>query len=451
MTDSNINPSLFRAYDIRGVYGTDLTEDVMERVGNGFGNGFVKDAAVVGMDGRVSSPGLKKAFIDGVLKAGLDVIDVGLVPRGVCLFWAWKVKKPSAYITASHLPKEWNGIKFAYDNGVEFLEEDNRKIGEVVLKGRYKSAPSPGKTKTEDVIDNYKKFILSKIGRVARPLRVVVDCGNGTGGLVAPELFSQLGFSVKTLFKDVDGDSPKRPWVVEDSALSELKKRVREADFGVAYDGDSDRMSLVDEHGRVLGPEVASYIILQDLVKSEPGPIIANVECLKIMDEIAKRNGRQIHRVRVGNSFLVQAVLEKHACFGVERSGHFCIPSIIPMDDGIAASLYAACALARTGKKLSQIVDALPLYPFKRIKVDCADELKFGVIERVKKRLSAEYANVNTIDGVRVDFDYGWVLIRASNTGPVIRLSVEADDARKLLELGEKFLKILREETEKSK
>ncbi len=439
-----INKSMFRAYDVRGVYGRDLTEDVMEAIGKAFASKFVRDDLVVGMDGRHSGPSLKKAFIKGVTKAGKNVTDVGVVPRGVCLFAAWKKGMPSAYLTASHLTKEWNGVKFAHGSGTEFFEEDNYRIRDIVLSGKVTDAPEKGNVETHKATEDYMKYILSKIPKPARKLRVVIDCGNGTGGLAAPEMFKSLGFSVKTLFSEVDGSFPNRPSEINEESLVRLKKEMDGADIGVAYDGDSDRMSLMDEKGRLLGPEMTSHIILGELVKHERGPIIANVECLKVMDEIARKYGREIHRIRVGNSFMVHDVNRRKACFGVERSGHFCIPSILPMDDGIAVSLYAAYALSRSNKKLSEIVSELPQYPFRRIRVECADEKKFGVVERLKKSLSEKYENVNTIDGVRVDFDHGWVLIRASNTEPIIRLSVEADDEKKLEELSAEFLKEIR-------
>jgi len=244
----------------------------MERIGKAFASRFVKDVAVVGMDGRESCPILKKAFIDGVLKSGKDVIDVGLVPRGVCLFWALKNKKPSAYLTASHLTKEWNGVKFAYDDAVEFFEDDNYRVRDAVLVGERKDAPRPGQVRKEEAMEAYKKFIASKIGPADKPLKVLIDCGNGTGGLVAPALFRELGFSVKTLFEEVDGAFPNRSSEITEETLTELKKRVSGFDLGIAYDGDSDRMALMDPLGRLLGPEVTSHIILTELANKEPGP-----------------------------------------------------------------------------------------------------------------------------------------------------------------------------------
>jgi phosphomannomutase len=436
---SKVNSSIFRAYDIRGVYGKDLDEDLMERIGNAFASKFVKGVAVVGHDCRNSSPSLNKAFIEGARKAGRDVIDVGLVPRGACLFWAWKNGFSSAYVTASHLGKEWNGVKFGHPSGIEFFEEDNHRIRDMVIGGEFREAEIPGNSRNEDALGPYNEYISSKIKPAKERLNVVVDCGNGTGGISAPAILGKLGFGVKVLFGEPDGNFPNRPSEISEETLGRLSEEVQGADMGIAFDGDSDRMSLMDEKGRLLGPEFASYIILSELAGEADGPIIANVECLKIMDEVAQKHKRKLYRIRVGNSFMVHEAEKNKACFGVERSGHFCIPSILPMDDGIVASIYAASVLSRSGRKLSEIFDDLPKYPFRRMKIKCSDEKKFGVIEELKKEFSEKYDKVNTVDGVRVDFDYGWVLIRASNTEPIIRLSVEADDAKRLEELTQKF------------
>ena len=439
----SVNASIFRAYDIRGVYGKDIDEALMERIGNAFAAFFVKEATVVGADGRLSSPSLKKAFIKGVVKAGRNVIDVGTVPKCACMYLAWKNGLESAYITASHLGSEWNGAKFGHAKGVEFSEEDNFRIRDAVVAGKSWNAKDEGTVSKDDALSAYNDYLAAKIRPAKKRLKVVVDCGNGTGGLSGPVILRKLGFKVKVIFGDIDGRFPNRPSEVDEKSLSVLREEMKDADLGIAYDGDADRMSLMDDRGRLIGPEAASYLILDELAQEENGPIIANVECLKVMDEIAEKHKRKVYRIRVGNTFMVHEAGARKACFGVERSGHFCIPSVLPMDDGIVASMYAASVLSRKDKKLSEIFDEIPQYPFRRMKIGCPDEKKFGVIEILKKKLSEKYDNVNTVDGVRVDFRHGWVLIRASNTEPIIRLSVEADDAKRLEELSAEFRKVL--------
>lgn len=427
---------IFRAYDVRGIYGDDLDEDVMEKIGN-VSRVFVKDAMIVGRDNRISSEGLQGAFISGLSKAGKDVIDIGVVPRGVCLFYAWRTHKTSAYITASHLPPEWNGVKFSDENGITFLEKENYKIRDMVQEEDF-VLKRHGRIIRKNVVEEYKKHLLSKI-HLAKPLKVLIDCGNGTAGLVAPDLFEGAGADVDCIFAEPDGSFPNRQSDVND--LSVLRKRMDGYDIGIAFDGDADRIALVDELGRVLNAEATSYLILKQLLPIEKGPIVANVECLRIIDKIARDFGRKVYRTRVGNAFMVQASLQKNACFGMERSGHYCIPSISPLDDGIVASLYAILSLSKMNKKLSSIVDEIPRYPFKRVDIPCPDSIKFKVVEELKQLLS-KY-KVNTADGIRIDFQKAWVLIRASNTSPLIRLTIEAETQEKLGKLKKKFLSVI--------
>jgi phosphomannomutase len=364
------------------------------------------------------------------------------------MFFAWKKGFSSAYITASHLGPEWNGVKFGHPSGTEFFEEENYRVRDMVIGGGAADTKIMGKLGKGEALKAYNDYLAARIKPAKRKLKVVVDCGNGTAGLSAPGILRKLGFDVKVLFGEVDGRFPNRPSEIDEHSLLRLSKEVAGAgaDIGLAYDGDADRMALMDGKSRLLGPEASSFVILEELASETKGPIIANVECLKMMDDVAGKHKRKLYRIRVGNSFMVHEAERHGACFGVERSGHFCIPSILPMDDGIVASIYAASALSRMKKSLSEIVDGLPSYPFSRMKVECQDDKKFFVMERLKKRLMEKYSKVNAIDGVRVDFADGWVLARASNTEPMIRLSVEADDEKRLAEISKEFLGMLKEE-----
>jgi phosphomannomutase len=245
-----ISGEIFRAYDVRGVYKKGIDEHVMQRLGNAFSLLFADTAAVVGMDGRTSSPQLLEALVRGIRDAGKDVISVGLAPRSACLYHAWKRRLPSAYVTASHLPKEWNGCKLSYASGIEFLEKDNREIRDYVLALEYEKSAKPGRLVLQRAAGEYVRYMLKRTGKAKKKLRVVIDCGNGTGGLAAPEMFRKAGFRVETLFSDVDGRFPNRDSEIEEKNLASLKKAVRDADIGIAYDGDSDRMALCSRPNR---------------------------------------------------------------------------------------------------------------------------------------------------------------------------------------------------------
>ena len=438
--------SIFRAYDIRGVYGEDITEKTMEIIGNSLGR-FLEDKKVVlGRDPRRSGEKLSAAFSGGFMKTGKDVADVGMVPLGVGSLYAWRRKLPFAYITASHLTREWNGVKFFRKDAVGFLEEDNNKVRDLSLEGRVVET-GRGKTErvdTDGAVEDYVNFLLSKI-RPKRRLSVVIDCGNGAAGLVARRLFERAGFGVEMVFEEPDGDFPNRSPDNFEDPLREVRRSVKKAEIGIAYDGDGDRAVIIDSNGVSLTPEQTSYIILSDLLKEQKGPVVANVECTRGIDMIAEQFRREVKRVRVGHTFLMNSVKKWKASFGVESSGHYVIPSIFPADDSLAVSYYFACVLSGKGENLSDMARRVPSYPFRRVNFDCDDDKKFLVIERLREKMKSGFSNVNTIDGVRVDLDDGWVLIRASNTSPAIRLTVEGKNEKTFRNIRDRFSVMLNE------
>jgi phosphomannomutase len=442
---------IFRSYDIRGIYGNDLNEDIMEKIGNNFGN-YCKKDVVIGRDARIHSKSLRDAFVLGAIKSGCDVFDVGKVSLGIGMFYAWKNGKEFAYITGSHLGKEWNGVKFFHADGMGYLEDENYKIRDMFLEGKISMGKKIGKVHTIDtsrVVDNYRNFLSSKI-RAARKIKVILDPGNGMAGLVAKALFQNSGFIASAIFEEVDCTFPNRNPEPQVDELTELKNKIKEerADIGIAFDGDGDRIVLVDNLGRKLTPEQTAYLILKEAVNKK-GPIVANVECTRLIDNIAKKFGKSVIRFPVGHTFLVNTAKKTNACFGIEVSGHYVLPFIFPFDDSMAVALYAAYVLSKTNKPLSAIVDEIKPYPFERTKFDVDDKKKFVVMKSLKEKLSREYKNISTMDGIRIDFDNGFVLIRASNTSPIIRLTVEGNTEKDFTELMEKFTSVLAEEIKK--
>ena len=433
---------IFRSYDIRGIYGKDLDEEIMRRIGNAFGQMAKTDAVVVARDMRLSSKSLKDAFIAGLTSSGKNVVDAGLLPLGVGMFYAWQRKMEFAYITASHLPKEWNGVKFFHANGMGFSENENFLVRDKVMGGDYSKGGIGAIKKESSASEMYIKHLSSKIS-AAKPLKILIDCGNGSSGIVAKRLFNNAGFKADALFEEPDGAFPNRSPDPHADELTALIGRMHDYDVGIAFDGDADRVVLVGSSR--LTPEQMSWLILNELLKKEHGPIVANVECTRLIMKIAEQFGRDVIKVPVGHTFLVEAAHRHGACFGVEPSGHFIIPSIFPFDDAIAVGLYAARALSLQDKPLDEIMKSIPSFPFVRINFECSDVGKFAVIESLKERLKSEYENVTTMDGVRIDFDYGFVLMRASNTEPKIRLTVEADDENAFENLKKKFVDIVGE------
>ena len=438
---------IFRSYDIRGIYKKDLDEAVMDKIGNVLAQ--LGDNIAVAMDMRLSSEGLRKSLIAGIVEAGRDVHDLGLIPMGAAMFYSWKNKLTLAYITASHLPGEWNGVKFFHSNGVGFVEEENFKIRDMVIADKTTKEKKKGKVSkvsNKGIIEDYRQYLISKI-KIKKKLSVVIDCGNGMASMIAKNLFNKAGFSATSIFDKLDGNFPNRNPEPSEDPLTELGNQIEKdgADLGVAYDGDADRMVIVDDKKRKLSPEQVSYLVLKELLKTESGQIIANVECSRVLDDIAKNFGKDVIRVRVGHPYIVSEVHKQKAAFGVESAGHYVVPNIVPFDDALAVSFYAVCVLSKMDKKISEIADEVMKYPFERINFECSDDKKFKVIEDLKNQFSKEY-EINSIDGERIDLPEGWILIRASNTEPVIRLTIEATSQEEFEKLKDKFSKILEEE-----
>lgn len=429
---------IFRSYDIRGIVGKDLNNEVVERIGKAFGT-FVKKPVVIGHDVRTHSAELSNAFVSGFVSTGLDITNLGLVTFGALQFYGWKEGMHSAFITASHLSSEWNGIKFTYPTGVCFHEPDNNKIRDIFFDSNFISGSgNVNNVNGTQIIETYIKYILGKM-KPRTNVKVALDCGSGCAALMAPQLFSRAGFETEIIFGEVDGTFPYRDSQPIDENLGELKKRVKSNDIGFAFDGDADRIVVVDEKGGVLSPEETSYLILSELLKTHDGPVVINVECTRAVDKIAESFGRKIIRVPVGYNHLVGAINKNGAVYGVERSGHYCIAFLTPFSDCIPVSYYAAHALALKDEKLSDIKKAVPKIYFHRQAFYCPDTKKFSIVQELSKKFSEEFKNVNTMDGVRVDFDNGWVLIRPSNTSPNIRITVEGETEKDMKEIFSQF------------
>lgn len=444
----DIDKTIFRAYDIRGVYGKTISEDVFEAVGNVFRK-FSGKKLIVGMDSRVSSPSLKDAFIRGIRKAGVDVTDIGMVPRGAAMFWSWKQKIICAYISASHLPAEWNGIKFIEPNGGSFSQKEYDQMYKMIEQDDFLDK-NRGRAEKKDVLDDYKQFLMEKLPEAEKQLKVLLDCGNGTAGLVVEEVFRKKGYKPTLLFERPDGTFPNRESELTTEALEEARKKASNFDMTIAFDGDADRLAVIDDRGRIIPPETVAYIIMKELLKETEGPVVANVECSRILDSIAEKFGREVHRTPVGYTFVIKGLLENKGCFGVESSMHFCIPSVMPFDDAVVAGLYAAYSASRM-ESLSEFMDSVSAFLHKKLNFECPSENdKIRIMERIKKRILKDYPDTNTLDGVRVDTEKGWVLIRQSNTSPLIRMSIEADDRETMKELEKTFGGIVKEEISSS-
>ncbi len=434
--------SIFRAYDIRGIYGKDLTEEIMTHIGEAAGT-LCPGTFTVGRDFREHGAKLEDAFILGLKKTGSTAVLLGPCPVSLCVFANWKMENNvTAYITASHLPAKWNGVKFFHEDGVGFFEDENKKLGEISSSKIFKTGTGTAR-KLEGMDSEYANFIAEKI----KPSRICVvsDFGNGAACLLVPKIIKKIGVKATFLFDWPDPKFSNRDPEPKPEALTALCDKVvsERADLGIAFDGDGDRAIFVDDTGKVIRTEQSAILFIRDIMKTQRGPVVANIECSDIIEDEVKKYGEKVFRVPVGHTFLVQETKKHKAVIGIEESGHICVPKFYWFDDAIINSMYMAEIVSKMGQKLSETVKELPSRLFKRIEIKCSDESKFGVINKVKEKAMETYRNLNTIDGVKIIFPDSWALIRASNTSPILRLSIEARDQKRLDELQSEMRKLI--------
>jgi len=428
----DINPKIFREYDIRGIVGQDLDETVVETLGRAIGTFFLgrgqKDVAV-GRDCRLSSPGFGAALIRGLLATGCDVADLGVVPTPLLYFSVFfKKKEAGVMITGSHNPPEHNGFKMMSGEDTLYGKTIQALYG-IVRKGVFPRGE--GRLTALDVVSEYKDYVARNV-HFSRPVKVVIDAGNGTGGPVAVPLLRKMGADVVDIFCEPDGRFPNHhPDPTLPEAMEKLIAKVREsgAELGIGYDGDADRIGVVDDEGRILWGDQLLILFARDILPARPGAaVISEVKASKVLyEEIERLGGRPI-MWRTGHSLIKQKIKEEKAPLAGEMSGHiFFADRWFGFDDAIYASARLLELLSRSEKKLSAMMADLPkTYSTPEIRIYASDEVKFKIVDEVRCELAARYPVID-IDGVRAIFPKGWGLVRASNTQAVIVLRFEAD------------------------
>jgi len=452
---------IFRAYDIRGVYNQEITPKNHFRIGLAFGTFLHKqkinnkfDKVFIAYDVRKTSSMLAQAFAAGVMTTGINIEFSGeSLQFGTCMFTAWKRKSfATAYITASHLPAEWNGVKFYLGSGVGFSEEDNMSIRDIFIYGDFLRPDwdQVGQMSVLNLKEEYITFLKKKFF-IKRPLSVVIDCGNGSACLSAPKVLEAVGLDVKTLFCDVDPTFPNRSSEPNEDSLKFLSEKVKKegVDFGVGFDGDGDRAVIVDDKGRVLLADMTGLILAKSMLEeqTELNRILVNVECSHIIEKVLSESAI-IDRIKVGHTFLTaEAQKKRDTLIGIESSGHMVFPRVFLFDDAMLIPLKIAEILSKQNKSLSELVDGIPSLHKRKIAVETPDMIKFEVISQLHTQLSETYTELTSVDGIGIPIDKdSWVLIRASNTGPKIRITVEAESESQADELLLKFKKELDKE-----
>ncbi len=432
-----LNPEIFRQYDIRGIAGQDMDEKDVEALGRGIGTYLGsqgKKTIVVGRDCRVSSPSYAKAIVRGLNGAGCDVIDIGICPTPVSYFAIRHLEAGGGVmVTASHNPPEYNGFKIC--SGLDSVwGQQIQEIRKIIESGKF--ARGSGKSQDRQVLEAYKQYVIENIN-LDHPLKVAVDAGNGTAGITAVPIMEALGCEVDCLYCEMDGTFPNHeadPTVAANMAeLVELVKS-KGLDVGFGFDGDGDRIGVVDRDGKMIFGDQLMIIFSREILSRKPGAtFIGEVKCSQTMyDDIEKHGGRPI-MWKTGHSLIKQKMKEVRAELAGEMSGHiFFADRYFGYDDAV----YAACRLleilAATGKSLGQLLADVPqTYNTPEIRVDCPDKIKFDVVRKVTEHFQA-LQKVIDIDGARVLFDDGWGLVRASNTQPALVLRFEALSAESL-------------------
>ena len=435
-----ISDHIFRAYDIRGIFDKDLTAQVATKLGAAFGTFLGKNKEViVARDVRLSGEALRKSLISGLVSQ-CNVTDIGIVPTPLLYFAINRLQKDAGImITASHNPPEWNGFKLFGRKGCIYGDAMNKikktaKAIDVKKLGRKRGKLN----RYRGIIQEYMEFAQDKI-EIERELRIVADTANGTCGLLVPCLFKQLGCEILTLNENPDGTFPAHLPEPKEGTLVSLKKEItrNRADFGVGYDGDGDRAVFVDEKGNIVPGDLTLLVFAKDaLQKSKGGKIVYELSCSMAVEEYIKEHGGIPIVERVGHTFIMDKMIEENALLGGEKSSHFYFSECYGVDDAVFAGLRMAEILSKSHEKLSEMVDSLPKYPSIYEKnFECPDELKFVAIEKLRAKFKDYGLNFLDIDGVKLLDKDGWVLLRPSNTEPIIRVSAEARTEEKLKEL----------------
>ncbi|HLV25155.1 MAG TPA: phosphomannomutase/phosphoglucomutase [Gemmatimonadales bacterium] len=440
----SISSNIFRQYDIRGIVGSELTTEAARAIGDAYARNMiaagVRGAVAVGRDNRPSGGELRDALVEGLTSAGVDVVDIGVVPTPLMYWSLWHVGVAGGIqITGSHNPPEYNGFKMCL--GTDSLHGEAIQHLYSLIQNPAAPAEVKGSVREETIIEPYLEDILQRTGSISRPVKVVFDCGNGAGALVAPQLFARLKLDARGLFCESDGTFPNHhpdPTVVEN--LEDLIAAVREdgAELGIAFDGDADRIGVVDSEGDVIWGDHLLIVYARDvLARTGKGQsIIFDVKCSQALPDAIEHAGGNPVMWKTGHSLIKERMKELSAPLAGEMSGHmFFTEGFYGHDDAIYAAARLLRIVADSGKTVRELLSDVPrFFSTPEIRVDCPDDMKFGIVDEAVRHFSSLH-DVVDVDGARVLYGDGWGLIRASNTQPVLVLRFEARTEERLAEI----------------
>ncbi len=460
--NQKINPHIFRAYDIRGIAipendkKADLTENKIELIGKATGTYMIRNYGtknmLVGRDNRLHSEKLQQAFIQGVISTGIEVHDVGLSTSPLVYYGVCKRNMDSGVnITASHNPKEYNGVKIVGKNAHSVCGDELREILKLIQNEDFEVGDPKPVIQVTDNFETYLQDISSRI-KLSRPLKVVIDAGNGTAGIFAPKLLRAIGCEVTELFCEPDGNYPNHEANPEDEKntrdLAEIVVKTN-SDIGIGFDGDGDRVGIVDETGKHYSADYLIILLARELLQNKPGSqIVFDVKVSQILiDEIEKNGGIPIMS-KTGHSFIESRMHQLNAPLAGEISGHLFFGKdhydYYGFDDAMLGACKIVEILSKSGKKFSEHFTDLPqMSTTPEYKAHCPDQNKFEIVKKLQKNFSRTHKCI-TIDGVRVNFDdSSWGAVRCSNTSPNLTLRFEAENEQKLKEIKRRMVKEL--------
>ena len=448
----NINSEIFREYDVRGIMGKDLSGDMSVSLGRAFGTYLKRSIPAaqrvsVGRDVRLGSGELAEGLIEGIVGTGLDVYDLGICPTPLQYFSLFHLDLDGGVmVTGSHNPPEYNGFKLSIGKDTIY-GRSIQELKNLITTGDLLKAAGRGSTETYDIVAEYKKFMMDRFSYLSggkyRRLKIVLDAGNGTAGLVAPGILASAGCDIVPLYCEPDGRFPNHhpdPTVVE--FLNDLRETTKQekADIGIGYDGDADRIGVIGPSGNIIWGDHLMIILARDILKRHEGAtIIGDVKCSQLLfDDIMKSGGNPI-MWKTGHSLVKSKMKEERALLAGEFSGHiFIADKYFGYDDAIYVTLRLAEILKLSGMGVNEMLAGIPeMHYTPEIRMDCPDGLKKGIVAEVAERFRAYGLNgnpgfgikeINDIDGIRIVFDRGWALLRPSNTQPVVVMRVEAED-----------------------
>ncbi len=446
----NIDKDIFKSYDVRGVYPETMNEEIAKAIGIALVNKFKMKNLAVGYDGRISSPALTKAMFDGITSAGANAIDIGICTTDMTYVASayYEDIDGAVMITASHNPSEYNGMKAVLKGAVALSGNDGLfEIRDMLLNDELETSGQKGQVITRDIYDDYAKKLLSLIDKSkVKPLKIVVDAGNGVGGFAVEKVFKYLPIEIIPLYFEIDGSFPNhQPSPIEEKNIVDLKKKVlvEKADLGLAFDGDGDRVYLVDEKGQGVSATLMSAMIAKNMLEKVPGGrILYNVNVGWIVPEIVDKMGGISSITPVGHSLIKAQMRKENGLFACEHSGHYFFRDLYYADSGIMASLFVFEILSKENKPLSQILKEFDIYAL-------SGEINTTVKDQAAKitEIKAKYADgeQSELDGIKVEYPDWKFIVRGSNTEPLLRLNVEAKTKELMEEKRDELLAFIRQ------